>query len=48
VAGLIRELQEETRAQGVRNVKAFTYYDEYRLWYKPDAVIFHMISYCCV
>jgi 8-oxo-dGTP pyrophosphatase MutT (NUDIX family) len=48
VAGLIRELQEETGAQGVRNVKAFIYYDEYCLWYKPDAVIIHMMSYCYV
>lgn len=48
MAGLIRELQEETGAQGVRNVKAFIYYDEYCLWYKPDAVIIHMMSYCYV
>ena len=48
VAGLIRELQEETGAQGVRNVKAFARYDEYRPWYKADADIIHMISYCYV
>jgi ADP-ribose pyrophosphatase YjhB (NUDIX family) len=46
VAGLIRELQEETGAQGVRNVKAFARYDEYRPWYKSDADIIHMISHC--
>lgn len=46
VAGLVRELREETGAQGVRNVKAFARYDEYRPWYKPDADIIHMISYC--
>lgn len=34
VAGLIREMQEETGAQGVRNVKAFGRYDEYRPWPK--------------
>jgi hypothetical protein len=30
----------------VRNVKAFGRYDEYRPWYKADADIIHMISYC--
>ena len=48
VAGLIRELQEETGAMGVRNVKPFARYDEYRPWYKSDADIIHMISYCYV
>jgi 8-oxo-dGTP pyrophosphatase MutT (NUDIX family) len=46
VTGLIRELKEETGAQGVRNVKPFARYDEYRPWYKADADIIHMISYC--
>ncbi|WP_339723883.1 NUDIX hydrolase [uncultured Paraglaciecola sp.] len=46
IAGLIRELQEETGAQGVRNIQAFARYDEYRPWYKDDADIIHMISYC--
>ena len=45
VAGLIRELQEETGAQGICNVKAFGRYDEYRPWYKSDADIIHMISH---
>jgi len=48
IAGLIRELKEETGAQGVRNVKAFARYDEYRPWYKSDADIIHMISHCYV
>lgn len=48
VAGLIRELEEETGARGVRNIKAFARYDEYRPWYKPDADIIYMISYCYV
>ena len=46
VAGLIRELQEETGANGVRNIKPFARYDEYRPWYKPGADITHMISHC--
>lgn len=48
IEGLIRELKEETGAQGVRNVKPFARYDEYRPWYKPDADIIHMISHCYV
>jgi 8-oxo-dGTP pyrophosphatase MutT (NUDIX family) len=48
IAGLIRELKEETGAQGVRNVEAFARYDEYRPWYKADADIIHMISHCYV
>jgi 8-oxo-dGTP pyrophosphatase MutT (NUDIX family) len=48
MAGLVRELQEETGAQGIRNVTPFARYDEYRPWYKPDADIIHMISYCYV
>lgn len=48
IAGLIRELKEETGAQGVRNIKPFARYDEYRPWYKSDADIIHMISYCYV
>ena len=46
IAGLIRELQEETGAQGIRNVQPFARYDEYRPWYKPDADVIHMISHC--
>jgi len=48
ISGLIRELKEETGAQGVRNVEAFARYDEYRPWYKADADIIHMISHCYV
>ena len=48
IAGLIRELQEETGAKGVRNVQAFARYDEYRPWYKANADIIHMISHCYV
>ncbi|PKG97122.1 DNA mismatch repair protein MutT [Paraglaciecola sp. MB-3u-78] len=47
VAGLIRELQEETGRRAC-NVKAFARYDEYRPWYKPNGDIIHMISYCYV
>lgn len=48
VSALARELQEETGATGMCNVKPFARYDEYRPWYKPDADIIHMISYCYV
>ena len=48
IAGLKRELEEETGAKGVRNVTPFALYDEYRPWYKPDADIIHMISHCYI
>jgi 8-oxo-dGTP pyrophosphatase MutT (NUDIX family) len=48
IEGLIRELSEETGAQGVCNVQPFARYDEYRPWYKSDADIIHMISHCYV
>jgi len=46
ITGLIRELKEETGAQGVRNVKGFARYDEYRPWRKDNADIIHMVSFC--
>lgn len=46
IAGLIRELKEETGAKGVRNIQAFARYDEYRPWYKENADIIYMVSYC--
>ena len=46
VAGLMRELKEETGAQGIRNVEPFARFEEYRPWYKSDADIIHMISHC--
>ena len=48
VEGLMRELREETGAQGICNVRDFARYDEYRPWYKTDADIIHMISHCYV
>lgn len=46
IAGMIRELEEETGAQNIKNIKPFGVYEEYRPWYKPDFDIQHMISYC--
>ncbi|WP_028863588.1 NUDIX hydrolase [Psychromonas aquimarina] len=46
--GLIRELQEETGAQNIRNIEEFGLYEEYRPWYKDDFEIMHMKSYCYV
>ncbi|CAH0533433.1 hypothetical protein VST7929_01301 [Vibrio stylophorae] len=45
-AGMIRELQEETGAQNIRDIMAFGCYEEYRPWYKDDANVMHMLSYC--
>ncbi|MFD2177795.1 NUDIX hydrolase [Veronia pacifica] len=44
--GLIRELQEETGAQGIKNVAPYGLYEEYRPWYKSDFDVVHMLSYC--
>ncbi|WP_417880613.1 NUDIX hydrolase [Vibrio sp.] len=46
VEGMIRELQEETGAQNIRNIEAFGCYEEFRPWYKGDANVMHMLSYC--
>lgn len=46
VCGLIREVEEETGAKNVRNVRPFGYYEEYRKRHKPENTILHMISYC--
>ncbi|MFK8055038.1 MAG: NUDIX hydrolase [Saprospiraceae bacterium] len=46
LTGMARELQEETGAQDIKNIKPFGIYEEYRPWYKPDHDIQHMISYC--
>jgi 8-oxo-dGTP pyrophosphatase MutT (NUDIX family) len=46
IPALIRELEEETGAQGVRNIIPFACYEEYRPWYKDNADIIHMISHC--
>lgn len=46
IKGLIRELEEETGAQNIRDISEFGIYEEFRPWYKPDFDIIHMISYC--
>ncbi len=46
IEGMIRELNEETGANDIKNIKPFGLYEEYRPWYKPDFDIQHMLSYC--
>jgi len=46
IRALMRELREEVGAQGVRNVKPFARYEEYRPHHQPDADIIHIISHC--
>ncbi|MBV7296559.1 NUDIX domain-containing protein [Enterovibrio paralichthyis] len=46
MAGLIRELSEETGAQNIRNIRPFGAYEEFRPWYKDDFDAVHMMSYC--
>lgn len=44
--GLVRELQEETGAQNIENIRDFGLYEEFRPWYKNDYDIMHMESFC--
>ncbi|MCV2403210.1 NUDIX domain-containing protein [Marinomonas sp. C2222] len=46
VEGLIRELAEETGAQNIHNIAEFGLYEEFRPWYKENADIMQMKSYC--
>jgi ADP-ribose pyrophosphatase YjhB (NUDIX family) len=46
IAGMIRELQEETGARNVTEIKPFGLYEEFRPWYRGNVDIMHMISYC--
>ncbi|MCG6411348.1 NUDIX domain-containing protein [Vibrio fluvialis] len=44
--GMVRELQEETGAQNIHYIKPFGLYEEFRPWYRDDADVMHMVSYC--
>lgn len=46
ITGMIRELNEETGALGIHNIKPFGIYEEYRPWHKEKYDILHMMSYC--
>ncbi len=46
IKGMMRELNEETGALDINNIKPFGIYEEYRPWHKPDFDIQHMLSYC--
>jgi 8-oxo-dGTP pyrophosphatase MutT (NUDIX family) len=48
IAGLVRELKEETGAHNVQNIREFGLYEEFRPWHKPDFDIVHMLSYCYI
>jgi len=48
LAGLIRELKEETGAHDVQNIQEFGLYEEFRPWHKTGFDIIHMESYCYV
>jgi len=48
LAGLIRELQEETGAQNIRDIEDFGLYEEFRPWDKDGYEIMQMRSYCYV
>jgi ADP-ribose pyrophosphatase YjhB (NUDIX family) len=46
--GLIRELKEETGAKGIRDIRPFGLYEEYRPYHKDGYTLLHMLSYCYV
>ncbi|MGC9402190.1 NUDIX hydrolase [Vibrio genomosp. F10] len=46
IAGMVRELEEETGAQNIHAIKPFGLVEEFRPWYKDNADVMHMISYC--
>lgn len=46
IEGMKRELNEETGALNIRNIKPFGTYKEYRPWHKADFDLQYMISYC--
>lgn len=48
IEGLTRELIEETGAQNINNIQAFGLYEEYRPWYKDNADVMYIQSYCYV
>lgn len=45
VAGLTRELEEETGARDIRVVQNFGYIEEYRPYWKPEYDLMHMTSH---
>ncbi|WP_400070517.1 NUDIX hydrolase [Zobellia russellii] len=46
IAGMMRELSEETGATDIQNIQPFGIYEEYRPWHKSGFDVQHMISYC--
>ncbi|MGF1748349.1 NUDIX hydrolase [Vibrio cionasavignyae] len=46
IAGMVRELEEETGAKNIHGIKPFGIYEEFRPWHKQDADVVHMVSYC--
>lgn len=46
IAGLVRELEEETGAQHIRHIKPYGLYEEFRPWHKDEADVLRMLSYC--
>ncbi len=46
IAGMIRELQEETGAGNICRIEGYGIYEEFRPWHKDNAEVMHMISHC--
>lgn len=46
IQGLVRELEEETGANNIRQITPYGIYEEFRPWYRDNVDVMHMISYC--
>ncbi|MDE1236125.1 NUDIX hydrolase [Vibrio aestuarianus] len=46
IAAMVRELQEETGAQNIHSIKPFGLFEEFSPWFKDNADVVHMLSYC--
>ncbi|WP_159653135.1 NUDIX hydrolase [Vibrio atypicus] len=46
IAGMVRELEEETGALNIHSIKPYGIYEEFRPWHKDNADVVNMISYC--
>lgn len=46
IQAMVRELQEETGANNIQMIQPYGLYEEFRPWYREDADVMHMISYC--
>lgn len=46
IAGMVRELQEETGALNISMIEDYGIYEEFRPWHRDNVKVLHMISHC--